>query len=180
MAETAKEPPQLRMGCTRFAMLGQPVLPPEYRLRAYRPGDEDAWARILSTGQFGDWDRERVVRMMTVDYAPLPVEGIHFLTHRAEPVGTACMFLRSGDRGEHSQFGWLAVLPDHRGRGLGLQLTLAVLGFIRRLNHDYCWLGTEDFRLAAIKTYLRLGFEPEMTDPSHPARWRAVRTSLGL
>jgi hypothetical protein len=29
--------------------------------------------------------------------------------------------------------------------------------------------------LAAIKTYLRLGFEPEMDEPGHSARWNELR-----
>jgi len=34
---------------------------------------------------------------------------------------------------------------------------------------------TQDFRLTAIKTYLRLGFEPEITEPDHRARWDELR-----
>ena len=38
----------------------EPVLPPGYELRAYRPGDEDSWLEAINTGDFGTlWDRAR-------------------------------------------------------------------------------------------------------------------------
>ncbi|MDR3689213.1 MAG: hypothetical protein P4L46_07535, partial [Fimbriimonas sp.] len=40
-------------------------------------------------------------------------------------------------------------------------------------------LTTDDFRLAAIQTYLNLGFEPDMWHESHPGRWAAILQELG-
>jgi len=40
-------------------------------------------------------------------------------------------------------------------------------------------LTTDDPRLPAIKTYLKLGFLAYETDPSHPARWDMVEEKLG-
>ena len=40
-------------------------------------------------------------------------------------------------------------------------------------------LWTDDWRLPAIKTYLNLGFEPDIEHESHPERWRAVFEKLG-
>src|SRR5438874_1015563 len=79
---------------------------------------------------------------------------------------------------EERDVGRAAVAPKHRGHGLGLQVCQAVLDFIHGLGHGYAYLLTDDFRLPAIKTYLRLGFEPEIVDPSHPARWAALRQAL--
>ncbi len=41
-------------------------------------------------------------------------------------------------------------------------------------------LCTDDWRLPAVKTYLNLGFEPEIIHESHPARWKAVFETLGV
>ncbi len=46
------------------------------------------------------------------------------------------------------------------------------------MGHEYAFLLTEDFRLAAIETYLQLGFEPEMVSADHPVRWEALRLAL--
>lgn len=173
------EPSQLRMGFTRFGELAPPLPPPGYGLRTFLPGDEDAWVGILSAGEFGAWDRARLDRMLAGGRASLPPEGIFFVTHGDRPVGTACTFLHPGAAGDVPELGWVAAHPAHRGRRLGLEVCRAVLGFVRDLGHGYAYLLTEDFRLPAIKTYLRLGFVPEMLDPTHPARWEALHRALG-
>jgi mycothiol synthase len=172
--------PQIRMGFTRFDTLAEPQLAPGYGLRTYRPGDEDAWLALLSTGVFGAWDRPRLARMLAGERGPLPRTGLFFVTQADEPVGTACTFLHPGECGDVAELGWVVVHPKYRGHGLGLQVCRAVLGFVRDMGHSYIYLMTEDFRLAAIKTYLRLGFEPEMVDPSHPRRWQAIQHALAV
>jgi mycothiol synthase len=174
----SNEAPQLRMGFTRFAELEPPQLSAGYVLRTYRPGDEEAWLEMLSAGEFGVWDRSRLDRLLAGERAPMPREGIFFITQQDRPVGTASTFLYDGERGEHSELGWVAVHPMHRARGLALQACRAMLAFARDLGHAYTFLKTEEFRLAAIKTYLRLGFEPEMTDPRSPAQWETLRSVL--
>ena len=159
------------MGFTGFDQLPPIDMPPGYGLRIYVPGDESAWVSILSTGDFGKWDRGRLERMMAGERAPLPRAGIFFATHHDRPVGTACTFLHPGAQGDVPELGWVAVLPAHRGRALGQQLSVAVLRFVRDLGRGYTYLLTEEFRVPAIKTYLRLGFEPEMTDPRHAPWW---------
>ena len=166
------------MGFTRFAALEAPQLAPGYGLRSYCPGDEDAWLAILSTGEFGEWDRTRLELILNSGRAPLPLAGIFFATVDDRPVGTACTFLYRREAEEISELGWVAVLPPHQGHGLGLAVCRAVLGFARGLGHRYSFLLTEDFRLGAIKTYLRLGFQPEMVDASHPERWAALWRAL--
>jgi mycothiol synthase len=172
------EPPQLRMGFRRFDRLARPQATPGYGLRTFRPGDEDAWIAILQAGELGVWDRPRLAEMVRGERAALPVAGIFFMTRNDRPVGTACTLLHPTEGGSVAELGWVGVAPEHRGHGLGLQVCRAVLGFIGGLGHDYAYLLTDDFRLPAIKTYLRLGFEPEIVDTSHPGRWAALHQAL--
>ena len=104
--------------------------------------------------------------------APLPLDGIFFATLGEQLVGAACTFLRTDDVAE---LGWVVVQPAHRGQGLGLQVCRAVLCFARDLGYRYVYLLTEDYRLPAIRLYLRLGFERERVNPNHPAWWAALR-----
>jgi hypothetical protein len=55
------------------------------------------------------------------------------------------------------------------------------LCFAKSIQHHYTYLTTQDFRVSAIKTYLRLGFEPELTEADHCARWNELRriTAVG-
>jgi mycothiol synthase len=76
------------------------------------------------------------------------------------------MFLHPGENGDIPELGWVMVYPIHRRRGLGQQVCGAAIGLIRDSGHNYAYFLTVDFRLPAIKMYLRLGFEPEMADPN--------------
>ena len=40
------------------------------------------------------------------------------------------------------------------------------------------FLRTDDFRVPALKTYLRLAFEPVISHDSHPGRWRMILDEL--
>ena len=69
---------------------------------------------------------------------------------------------------------WVAVAPAFRGRRLGEAVSIAVLKECARLGRKDVWLETDDFRLAAIRTYLRLGFKPVCPDAEMMKRWRNI------
>jgi mycothiol synthase len=77
----------------------------------------------------------------------------------------------------------VCALSAYRGLGLGRLVTLAVLHHLQRRGFRSADLSTDDFRLAAIKMYLGLGFVPQyLTDADrqddHEARWSAVFARL--
>jgi mycothiol synthase len=158
-------------------MLRPPKLPDGYGLRTFRPGDEDAWIAVLNTAAFGAWDHERLARMLSGDRAPMPYEGIWFATRNDVPVGALCTFFYRDESPPASEIGWVAVTPEHRGRGLAGAMCTAALAFIHGEGLDYAFLKTEDYRVAAIKLYLRLGFKPEMVALEHPAWWEKFLAS---
>ena len=144
-----------------------------YRLRTYQPGDESAWCRLVNECIGGECTEEQCRRELTGQPWFDPAD-LFFVGQEGEVVGTACA-LRRPDLGvEVGYVHMLAVLPEHRGSRLGRTLTLAVLHRLREAGYRSAILQTDDWRLAAIKTYLSLGFRPEMTDESHEGRWREV------
>jgi mycothiol synthase len=171
--------PQLRMGFTRFDTVQPPQPEAGYGLRTYRPGDEDAWIAMLNTGSFGVWDRARLDEFLSGKRGTVPRESIYFATMGDAPVGSACLVLKVKEDGSTlPEVGWVVVDPRHQGHHLALHLCRAVLEDIRDRGYEYAYLLTEDFRPAAIKTYLRLGFVPEMIDPVHPAWWAETQRTL--
>ena len=156
----------------------RPVI--SYGFRTYRHGDEGAWLDTLASGDSA-WDRSRLDQMLAGERAPVPLEGVVFATSDDVPIGAANLFLYERADGPYSELGWVAVRPEHRGRGLAYEVCRRGLLFANFLKHRYTYLTTQDFRLSAIKTYLRLGFEPEIIDRSHCARWNVLRriTAVG-
>lgn len=73
---------------------------------------------------------------------------------------------------------WVASSPEARGLGLGTLVSLAAMHRLRELGFRACRLTTDDERIPAIRTYLRLGFLPVVEDETHPGRWRALAERL--
>ncbi|MGH3488151.1 MAG: GNAT family N-acetyltransferase [Actinopolymorphaceae bacterium] len=72
------------------------------------------------------------------------------------------------------EVGWIAAHPDHGGRGLGRVITGAAVTRLVDLGASCVYLRTDDYRLPALKAYLRLGFVPHLWADGMAERWRTV------
>ena len=183
MVEAARRsirPGQLRMTKTNLARLAPPRVARGYRLRTYRPGDEADWARLIRAYIGGQWDVESTRANLTGQERFFP-DGLFFVeSAQGEVVGTACAWRPSAQEWEEGELHMVAVDEKHRGHGLGRTLCLAVLRYFREKGFKRVRLSTDDFRLAAIKVYLDLGFAPVIVDELHRQRWQDIRASLRL
>ena len=169
---------QLRM--VRPDLEGLPGIgvPEGYELRTYLPGDEAAWCDIMNTGIGAGWTAEKCRSELT-EQGPFLPEGCFFATRSGEGVATACAYDNPPEGVNAAQVHMVCAKPAHRGLGLGHLVTLAVLHFMRDHGYDSAFLGTDDFRVPAIKTYLRLGFVPDYIEESHRKRWSHVFAKIG-
>lgn len=170
--------PQLKM---KRSLREIPVarLAPGYELRRMQPGEEAAWAAVLNSARdLGEWNEERALHSFE-GQGRVWREAVHLVWLGDEAVGTTCVQLHD-DTPDEPELGWVAVLPAHQGKGLGAAVCAEVLGFLKANGHDRCYLGTDDHRLPAIKSYLNLGFRPYMEHESYPDRWRAICGKLGV
>jgi ribosomal protein S18 acetylase RimI-like enzyme/catechol 2,3-dioxygenase-like lactoylglutathione lyase family enzyme len=72
---------------------------------------------------------------------------------------------------------WVGAYPHYKGKGFGRFVSLAVLHKFCEMGYADAVLETQDMRLPAIHTYLKLGFAPEIYDKidnTHEARWHAI------
>jgi mycothiol synthase len=152
-----------------------------YEVRTYHDGDESAWANIMNTGIGENWTAERCRESLTGRAQFLP-DGLFFaVRHDGDGevlAGSACAWRLTPHEWTVGYVHMVCVRPEHRGRRLGYWLTLAVLHYFRNRGFKRAILDTDDFRLPAIRVYLDLGFEPELTHASHPGRWDAVARAL--
>ena len=168
--------PQLRMLLGSLASLPPVSLPAGFELKRFRPGDEQAWVDLLnSTLSLGEWDLRRAEERMKGSVRVI-ADGILFITEGGLPVATAC--LTHHDEMPEAELGWVGVSPHVQGKGLGREVCLAALHYIRDRGYGAVVLFTDDHRHPAIKTYLKLGFEPQMAHESHAERWREVLDKL--
>lgn len=169
--------PQLVMRRPRLDDL-PPVTPPEgFRVRSFEPGDERHWLAIIGQSfarpmgpeafrqRFGDgqFRPARVLFMVGPD-GPVATAAAWLVPRWGEAVGVLHM---------------VGALTASRGLGLGYQISLAALHQMADEGRRVAVLQTDDFRLAAIRTYLRLGFQPYLIDDNQRARWRRVLPEVG-
>jgi len=172
--------PQLRMRRPDLAGLPPVEMPEGYALRAYRPGDEEAWAAIMNTGirlGSGDWTAE-LCREKLTGRPQFDPAGLFLATFGGQPVGSACAWVKQPEEAQVGELHMVCVLPEHRGRRLGYWLSLAALRRFAERGFREVGLSTDDFRLAAVRTYLDLGFQPEHTHPGDAERWLLVLARL--
>jgi len=151
-------------------------LPSKFRLRTFRSEDADAYCRLMRRAGFSGWNQVAAVLERA-----LP-EGVFFVENRqGRLVATACALHHPGRlHPSGGELGWVAVDPVYRRQGLGTAVCLAAVKRLLQAGYRRIYLLTDDWRLAAIKTYLRLGFFPFCYRPGMKPRWQEVARQLNM
>lgn len=177
--QPATPAPQLCMIRRRLDDLPVVELPEGYAIRTYRDGDGKHWAGILRESFKDDsFDEARFDREMKAHPAFRPDRIFFVCSSDGSPCGTASAYRQESFGNNTGYLHYVAVCPAHAGKRLGTAVSIAVLNKFRSEGFSSAVLQTDDFRLAAIRTYLRLGFTPLMNHESHPGRWDIVLGKL--
>ncbi|GGD75271.1 GNAT family N-acetyltransferase [Paenibacillus nasutitermitis] len=164
-----EEQPQLVMFNPSLAGLPEVQLASDYTVRSFQPGDEAAWETIINEA-FGV---EYRFAMMADDDEYRP-ERIFFICWEGKPVATASAWWRKQWGDETGYLHMVGALAAHAGRKLGYMVSLAAMHRMAEEKRVSAILNTDDSRLAAIVSYLKLGYEPEIADPGQIERWKLI------
>ena len=152
-----------------------PPLEAYYALRAAVPADHGQLAELLSEA-FGDrWDAKRVAVEFSQGNG---VETTYLIVSPAGLVATASARRLPDRYPEAGYVHYVAARVSERGRRLGELVTRRVLVHFAAAGLDQAVLETDDFRLPAVRTYLRLGFVPEPRTAGDALRWSKVLRSV--
>lgn len=172
---------QILMRRVGLSELPEIRVPDGYAIRCCQPGDEPHLATILTQTFDEEWTLERVHTEFFDDPRFHP-SRMFFAVHGGPPLGgTPVGTATAWDDPRFPGMGYLhyvGVLPTHRGHRLATVLSLRSLMYFTELGFDRAVLHTDDFRFPAVKTYLRLGFEPVIVDDLHEERWRRILTAI--
>lgn len=69
---------------------------------------------------------------------------------------------------------YIAVKNSFRGNNLGFKISAKLIENAIKLGATVIKLHTDVYRIAAIKTYLKLGFKPNLSHSNHSARWLKI------
>ena len=152
-------------------------LPEEYGLRSFRQGDQSTFYKVMDLSGWPRWNDETLDPWLK----RIIPDGWFMIFHEdSGDIAATCMALHhyrwllpfSGE------LGWLASDPAHAGKALGLAAAAAVTSKFIEVGYDHINLYTEDFRLPAIKTYLKLGYVPFLNTDDMPDRWQTICDQL--
>ena len=152
-----------------------PPPPPGYELRPAAAGDYEEIAGLLSEAYGDTWDADRVA----AEFSPgNGVGATYVVAAPAGVVATAAARLLPGRYPGWGYVHYVGARRSERGKRLGEIVTRQVLAHFAADGLSEAVLETDDFRLPAIWTYLRLGFVPEPRAPGDAVRWSAVLRNL--
>ena len=171
--------PQLQMVWPRYLADSPPPvqLPPGYRLRTYRPGDEPRFFEVMELAGWPGWNEE-TLRPWLARVLP---EGWFFAIHEESDMIVATAMGVHSHTDLHpfgGELGWVAADPAHTGQGLGMAVSAAVTARLIGAGYRNIHLYTEHWRLAALKSYLKLGYVPFLYTPEMPALWQTICEQL--
>jgi mycothiol synthase len=152
------------------------LVPEGYALRTYEPADEQTLRQLMELSFVNaEWPAERLRREITQSERVGPT---YLVVHGATAVATASPMLPGPGEGRSGYVHYVGTHPAHRGKGLGRLVTLRVLQRLAELDLHDAFLLTDDWRLPALRLYLRLGFIPQYRDDTHEGRWSRIFPQL--
>ncbi|MBV7331728.1 GNAT family N-acetyltransferase [Chloroflexi bacterium TSY] len=152
-------------------------VPAGYTLRTHQPGDEPGFYKVMDLAGFKDWD-DGVLRPWLSKILP---DGWFLIIHQKSEEIVATAMANHNPKDLHpfaGELGWVAANPDHGGKGLGMAVCASVVRRLLKGGYRHFYLNTDDWRLPAIKTYLKLGWVPFLYEPDMEERWRDVCRQL--
>lgn len=176
--EPSQHKRQLRMIWPEGKPCGLPLACPDgYVLRQFREPDAENYLALMHEAGFTDFSLESLEKMKKtlLPQAFFLVE--HCVSH--ELAATAMANHQPLDAyPKAGAVNWVAGSKKHSGRALGTTVVLAVLQRLLDCGYSEIYLTTDDFRLPALKTYLKIGFVPDLFADDMAARWQAIYEKL--
>ncbi len=138
--------------------------PAGYRIRTYETGDDTAFVRIKNAAFISENTGGRA--WTSADFEKEYLDSPYFDPKRVlfavcgdEPVGTTTAWTAMYQGRDVGLIHWVAVVPEHRSKGLGWVLNVRALHKLKALGYGEAILNTSEKLESAVRLYRRLGFE---------------------
>ena len=169
---------QLELSLSKKYMDKKPIsVPTGFLLRNYDHNDINSIINIFKLSLFQGWNEEKINKVIKT-YVE---NGLFVVIHKASNTVVATMAARHDSGKGSGKIGcitWLCTHPKYRGLGLGTVVASAAVNRLLDLNYNKIFVNTDDERLAAIKIFLKLGFEPLIYKSAMRNRWNLIMKSI--
>jgi len=154
--------------------------PDEYYMRSYITGDGIGWCRCCIDGSLGVDEISEIVfeEKMLKDKTVNP-ENIFFLISPDGEIAGTVTYQYTNDE-DTACIHMVAIEKSYQGKRLAAPLNLYAIQKIIDDGRKKIILTTDDWRIPAIKTYLRVGFSPVIKpgDTDMEKRWAEIMTQI--
>lgn len=169
---------QLRMLLFGSEML-DPEIPDGYYVRSVRDGNEEdaaGWCHACETLNEGLWTNEQFIKEMIHD-PECGADNIFLICRKSDDAIAGTATAKNGDVPVLHMVG---MSTEFMGKGLCRPVCIAALNEMTRTGAHRIQLRTDEFRIPAIRCYLRLGFRPWYFMDDMQDRWRGVFREMGI
>jgi len=171
---------QLLMRRDAGPVLHTPIAPGFEKFTFRRGGDERMDMQTYIDGWFNvspDWSLDEFYHFYNDDRIP---EDGHFLIRKQDGEIVAHSNIQLNEHKPNTAtVHFVAVKEECRGYRLGYSVSEMVLDYAEEHHVPIMYLTTDEFRIPAIKIYLKLGFRPVMWDKDMRARWFPILKEIG-
>lgn len=154
-------------------------LPIGYETVTYSQGLEHDWVAIISESfnkdkTVGDWKK------LILDREGYRPDRVFFIREKLSGEMCATASAVRGGGAEHGYLHYVGVRPKWAGYKLGFCISCVATESFRTDSCTDAVLNTDPPRLAALKTYLRIGYRPQARHEAHVEIWKKVLRQTGF
>ena len=156
-----------------------PFLPQEYRLRIWKETDR---LKYLELRECCGFSNVRAEKELSDALSNLRRGGFLLIEETATGRLAASAMSRLGYYLDYDNLSWVMTHPDFRGHSLGRFVCTEALRISLSSGAAGMTLATDDFREAALRMYLKLGWRPWLytMEDNMRERWEAISRKFNL
>ena len=154
-------------------------LPAGYETVTYSEGLENKWLTIINES----FDKEFTVddwQKVILDREGYRPDRVFFIREKLSGEICATASAVRGGGAEHGYLHFVGVRPKWAGRKLGFYVSCVATESFKAGGCTDAALNTDAHRLAALKTYLRIGYRPQARHEAHGEIWKKVLGQIGF
>lgn len=136
----------------------------------------DAWLGIVRHGLSAKKEGPEFYTKLMTNWPGYKESDCMFVVVDGVPAATVTVI--GTDGGDDGYVHMVACRPEYRGLGIGTLMNRVVTKELKDRNIQKAHLTTDDWRIPAIRSYLRCGFVPDESSEDHQKRWNEIRRIL--
>ncbi len=137
----------------------------------------DKWLDIIQYGLSNGRKDEAAYISMMLSQANYEENKCFFILEKEKAVATLTVICDYDKKEGHIHM--VACKEAARGKGYGTLLNNMALHTLKTEGMQTAYLTTDDWRIPAIKSYLRAGFEPDTSTEDFKERWNKIFEEIG-